>query len=158
MSNKTGIAWTESTWNPVTGCTKVSAGCKHCYAERDWRRLAAASHTVYAGRAFTDVRVHPERLDQPLRWKRPRRIFVNSMSDLFHEAVPDAAIDAILAVMLLAPTTPSRYSPSARSGCARILLRLTSTIGCWPRRTRNFLSRNRPTNSTEEPPRIIRMM
>lgn len=103
MADKTGIAWTESTWNPVTGCTKVSAGCKHCYAERDWQRLASAPHTIYAGRAFADVRVHPERFDQPLRWRRPRRIFVNSMSDLFHEAIPDAAIDAILAVMLLAP-------------------------------------------------------
>lgn len=103
MSAKTGIAWTQATWNPVTGCTKVSAGCKHCYAERDWQRLASASHTVYAGRAFTDVQVHPERFDQPLRWRRPRRIFVNSMSDLFHAVIPDAAIDAILAVMLLAP-------------------------------------------------------
>ncbi len=103
MSDKTGIAWTSATWNPVTGCAKVSAGCKHCYAERDWQRLASAPHTVYAGRAFTDVRVHPERFDQPLRWRRPRRIFVNSMSDLFHETIPDAAIDAILAVMLLAP-------------------------------------------------------
>ena len=103
MADKTRIAWSDATWNPVTGCTKVSSGCKHCYAEREWRRLAAAPHTVYTGRSFTSVRVHPERLGQPLRWRRPRRIFVNSMSDLFHEAVSDGFIDQVLAVMLLAP-------------------------------------------------------
>ena len=103
MADNSGIAWTDATWNPVTGCTKVSQGCKHCYAEREWGRLAGASHTVYAGRAFTDVRIHTERLDQPLRWRRPRRIFVNLMSDLFHEAVPDTFIDQVLAVMTLAP-------------------------------------------------------
>ena len=104
MSDKTDIAWTESTWNPVTGCTKVSAGCKNCYAERDWARLAANPKAAdYFGRPFTDVKTHPHRMDQPLRWRRPRRIFVNSMSDLFHESVPDAVIDEVFAVMLLAP-------------------------------------------------------
>lgn len=103
MADKTRIAWSDATWNPITGCTKVSSGCKHCYAEREWRRLAAAPHTVYTGRPFTSVRVHPERFGQPLRWRRPRRIFVNSMSDLFHEAVSDGFIDQVLAVMLLAP-------------------------------------------------------
>jgi len=102
MSDKTGIEWTEATWNPVTGCSKVSQGCKNCYAEREWPRLAANLKTVYFGREFTDVRYHPERLDQPLRWKRPRRIFVNSMSDLFHEAVPDEFIAQVFAVMELA--------------------------------------------------------
>jgi protein gp37 len=103
MSDKTGIEWTEATWNPVTGCSKVSQGCKHCYALREWPRMAAAKHTVYFGRAFTDVMCHPERLEQPLRWKRPRRIFVNSMSDLFHEAVPFEFIDKVFAIMALAP-------------------------------------------------------
>ena len=103
MADKSGIAWTDATWNPVTGCTKVSQGCKHCYAERDWKRLTAAPHTVYAGRVFNDVQVHPERLDQPLRWRRPRRIFVNSMSDLFHEDVPTDFVDRVLAVMMLSP-------------------------------------------------------
>lgn len=89
MSDKTRIEWTEATWNPVTGCSKVSQGCKHCYAERDWARLSAPrpKPNLYTGRAFTDVRCHPERLDQPMRWARPRRIFVNSMSDLFHPDV-----------------------------------------------------------------------
>lgn len=101
MADKSGIEWTEATWNPVTGCSKVSTGCKHCYAERDWARLKHLP--TYAGRAFNDVACHPERLDQPLRWRRPRRIFVNSMSDLFHPAVPDEFIDQVFAVMALAP-------------------------------------------------------
>jgi protein gp37 len=101
MVDRTGIEWTDATWNPVTGCTKVSAGCKHCYAERDWPRLVHLP--AYQGRAFTDVACHPERLDRPLRWKKPRRIFVNSMSDLFHPDVPDAFADEVFAVMSLTP-------------------------------------------------------
>lgn len=102
MAENSKIEWTDSTWNPVTGCTKVSQGCKNCYAERTWKRLAAPGQP-YAGRAFTDVRCHPERLDQPLRWRRPRRVFVNSISDVFHEDVPDSFIDQVFAVMALAP-------------------------------------------------------
>lgn len=100
MGDQTGITWTNATWGPVTGCTKVSAACKHCYAERDWARLVHLP--TYAGRKFTDVACHPERLDQPLRWKRARMIFVNSMSDLFHEDIPDEFIDRVFAVMALA--------------------------------------------------------
>ena len=100
MSDKTKIEWTDATWNPVTGCTKVSQGCKHCYAERDWQRLQHLPR--FKGRAFTDVVCHPERLDQPIRWAKPRRIFVNSMSDLFHEEVPTGFIDEVFAVMALA--------------------------------------------------------
>lgn len=101
MAVKSSIEWTDSTWNPVTGCSKVSAGCKHCYAAREWPRMTKLVQ-AYAGRDFTDVRTHGDRLDQPLRWKRPRRIFVNSMSDLFHPDVPDAFIDRVFAVMALA--------------------------------------------------------
>ncbi len=101
MSDKTGIAWTDATWNPVTGCSKVTEGCRHCYAERVWPRLAA-SPGRYFGREFGDVRIHPEVLEQPLRWNRHRRIFVNSMSDLFHPSVPDDFIDRVFAVMALA--------------------------------------------------------
>ncbi len=90
--NPSKIEWTDTTWNPVTGCTKVSQGCKNCYAERVFPR-------PYPGRAFTDVRTHPDRLDAPLRMKKGRRIFVNSMSDLFHEDVPDDFIDQVFAVM-----------------------------------------------------------
>lgn len=92
----TTIQWTDETWNPVTGCTKVSQGCKHCYAERIFAR-------PYPGRKFTDVRTHPERLDQPLGWLKPRRVFVNSMSDLFHEDVPDEFIDKVWGAMANAP-------------------------------------------------------
>ncbi len=97
MGDRSSIEWTDATWNPVTGCTKVSKGCKHCYAERDWSRLQHLPR--FAGRAFTDVACHPERIDQPLRWTKPRRIFVNSMSDLFHEDVPDEFIDQVFAAM-----------------------------------------------------------
>ncbi len=80
------IEWTGVTWNPVTGCTKVSAGCAHCYAERMARRLQAMGHPRYR-RGF-DLALHPQVLDAPLHWKHPRTIFVNSMSDLFHEDIP----------------------------------------------------------------------
>lgn len=101
MGENSRIEWTDATWNPVTGCTKVSQGCKHCYAERDWARLVHLP--AYQGRAFTDVECHLERLMQPLRWKRPRRIFVNSMSDLFHEDVPDSFVYQVFAVMAMSP-------------------------------------------------------
>ena len=97
MANtNTSIEWTDATWSPVTGCTKVSAGCKHCYAEGVAKRF-------WGDRKFTDVQTHPDRLDAPLRWRKPRRVFVNSMSDLFHEDVPDEFIDRVFAVMALAP-------------------------------------------------------
>lgn len=88
MGDKSKIDWTDATWSPVTGCTKVSAGCKNCYAEGIARRF-------WGERKFTDVRCHPERLDIPLKWKKPRKIFVNSMSDLFHDGVPDTFIDSV---------------------------------------------------------------
>lgn len=103
MADKSKIEWTDASWGPVTGCEKTSAGCKFCYAERDWPRLSANPATIYFGRKFTDVRCHPERLDQPLRWQKPRKIFVNSMSDLFHPDVPFDFIDQVFAVMALAP-------------------------------------------------------
>lgn len=101
---ETGITWTNTTWNPVTGCSKVSAGCANCYAERDWARLSNNPKLPdYQGRKFTDVMCHENRLDQPIRWQRPRMIFVNSMSDLFHEDVPFDFIDKVFAVMAATP-------------------------------------------------------
>lgn len=88
---KTKIEWATDVWNPVTGCTKVSQGCKHCYAERFARRM---------GKDFSQVELHPERMAAPLHWKKPRRVFVNSMSDLFHERVPDEFIWDILRVAI----------------------------------------------------------
>jgi protein gp37 len=96
---KSSIEWTDSTWSPVTGCTKVSPGCDHCYAETIARRFAGQP-TFPNG---FDVTLRPDRLDVPLRWKKPRRIFVNSMSDLFHKDVPDEHIAKIFAVMAATP-------------------------------------------------------
>lgn len=89
---KTKIEWTETVWNPVTGCSKVSQGCKNCYAETIAKRF-------WGDRKFTDVICHEDRLEQPLHWKKPRMIFVNSMSDLFHEDVPFEFIDRCFNVM-----------------------------------------------------------
>jgi protein gp37 len=106
-----GISWTEETWNPIRGCSRVSEGCRHCYAERIAYRFSGAGesydglvriangHPQWTG----EVRVVEEHMLDPLHWKRPRRIFVNSMSDLFHENVSDETIDRIFAVMALCP-------------------------------------------------------
>lgn len=115
--SRSAIEWTDVVWNPVTGCTKVSQGCKHCYAEvvagRFWHHQYV--HTVERGfipvkayaadaltgrpRKFTDVMTHEDRLLEPLRWRKPAKVFVNSMSDLFHEDVPNEFIDRVFAVM-----------------------------------------------------------
>lgn len=86
MAANSAIEWTESTWNPLTGCTKISPGCKHCYAERMASRLQAMGQPNYHN-GF-DLTLHENALDLPLQWKKPQTIFVNSMSDLFHKAVP----------------------------------------------------------------------
>ena len=91
------IEWTDATWNPVTGCNKISPGCKHCYAERLSKRLKATGMAKY--RNGFAVTMHPETLDIPLRWRKPRSIFVNSMSDLFHVDVPDEFIAQVFDVM-----------------------------------------------------------
>ena len=97
MSTQSSIEWTEATWNPVTGCTKISEGCKHCYAERMATRLQAMGVEKY--RNGFDLTLHESALEEPLRWKKPRIVFVNSMSDLFHEAVPAAFIESVFRVM-----------------------------------------------------------
>ena len=97
MATRSAIEWTETTWNPVTGCTKISQGCKFCYAERMSRRLQAMGVEKYRG-GFS-VAVHESTLGEPLKWRRPRLVFVNSMSDLFHESVPSAFIEAVFDVM-----------------------------------------------------------
>jgi protein gp37 len=97
MATKSSIEWTESTWNPVTGCTKISPGCKHCYAERMAKRLRAMGTRSYAN-GFK-LTLQPHVLDIPLRWKKPQMIFVNSMSDLFHSAVPVEYILQVFDIM-----------------------------------------------------------
>lgn len=100
MAEQSSIEWTDATWNPVRGCTKISPGCKNCYAERFAERFRGVrGHSFEFG---FDLRLVPDKLDLPLRWKTPKRIFVNSMSDLFHEAVPDAYVMAVAETMLLA--------------------------------------------------------
>ncbi|MFE2994114.1 DUF5131 family protein [Nocardia sp. NPDC059246] len=99
MVGKTTIEWTEETWNPVTGCDPVSPGCDNCYAETIAKRFAG---TPQFPNGF-EVTLRPERLSQPLRWKRPRRVFVNSMSDLFHNSVPGEYIARVFAAMAAAP-------------------------------------------------------
>ena len=101
MGDKTGIEWTDATWNPVTGCDEVSPGCDHCYAKSLAERFRGTPGHYYE-QGF-DVVLRPDKLDQPLRWKRPRRVFVNSMSDLFHKSIPDTYIAEVFAVMALAP-------------------------------------------------------
>jgi len=97
MSLGTTIEWTDATWNPVRGCSKISPGCKNCYAERFAERFRGVpGHPFEQG---FDVRLVPEKIPEPLRWKSPRKIFVNSMSDLFHESVPDSYILQIAEVM-----------------------------------------------------------
>jgi len=101
MATGTSIEWTDATWNPVTGCTKVSPGCKHCYAERMAHRLLAMRQPRY--RNGFKVTLQPDALELPLKWRLPRTIFVNSMSDLFHHDVPDSYIKKCFAVMERAP-------------------------------------------------------
>jgi protein gp37 len=97
VNSKSKIEWTESTWNPITGCTKVSPGCKFCYAERMAKRLQAMGKPTYIN-GF-QVAVHEETFEYPLQIKKPRLIFVNSMSDLFHESIPDEIVLRLFDVM-----------------------------------------------------------
>ncbi|MEZ5580863.1 MAG: phage Gp37/Gp68 family protein [Candidatus Competibacteraceae bacterium] len=101
MATQSTIEWTEQTWNPTTGCTKISPGCKHCYAEVMARRLCAMSASGYEN-GF-DLTLHPARLEQPLRRKKPTVYFVNSMSDLFHEDIPNEFLDRVFAVIRQTP-------------------------------------------------------
>ncbi len=101
MAAKSHIEWTEMTWNPVTGCTKVSQGCKFCYAERMAKRLKAMGVARYAN-GF-DLALHEDILEKPYRWVKPRVVFVNSMSDLFHEDVPVEFIQRVFNVMVECP-------------------------------------------------------
>jgi protein gp37 len=97
MANNTQIEWTDATWNPVTGCSKITAGCDNCYAERFSERFRGVpDHPFENG---FDLTLRPARLIQPLSWKTPRRVFVNSMSDLFHKEVPRSFIDKVFDTM-----------------------------------------------------------
>lgn len=115
MSDHSKIEWTDATWNPTTGCTKVSPGCDHCYAEKITERFHGPG-------SFATVALHPDRLDKPLHWRKPRLVFVNSMSDLFHDSVPDEFIARVFAVMALTPQHTYQIL-TKRHGRMRSLLR-----------------------------------
>ncbi|MFZ0638360.1 MAG: phage Gp37/Gp68 family protein [Candidatus Acidiferrales bacterium] len=100
MSLNSAIEWTDATWNPVRGCTKISPGCKHCYAETFAERFRGVKGHPYE-RGF-DLRLVPEKLAEPLRWRTPKMVFVNSMSDLFHDAVPEEYVEMVAGVMVAA--------------------------------------------------------
>lgn len=126
MGDKTGIEWADATWNPVTGCDRVSPGCDRCYAEtfaERWR--GTKGHYFEAG---FDLQLRPDKLDLPLRWNKPRRIFVNSMSDLFHDSVPDEYIGTVFRVMEQAPQHTFQIL-TKRHGRMRSLLNRWSTEG-----------------------------
>jgi protein gp37 len=133
MSEHSSIEWTQATWNPVTGCTEVSPGCDHCYARTFAERFrGVASHPYEQG---FDVKLWPERLALPTRWKRPRLIFVNSMSDLFHKDVPDHFLVEVFRTMAhrapwhtyqLLTKRPSRLVNTS------LVAQITQVIGTWP--------------------------
>jgi protein gp37 len=102
VSDKSAIEWTDATWNPVTGCSKVSPGCAHCYAERLSTRFGKTTKPWTPDNAVENVVLHEERLGVPLSWRQPRMIFVNSMSDMWHELVPAEFIDRVFVTMSLA--------------------------------------------------------
>lgn len=125
MATTSNIEWTEMTWNPVTGCTKVSQGCKHCYAERMAHRLHAMGAKRYLNGFLPTV--HEDLVDLPRSWKRPRLVFVNSMSDLFHEAVPSTFIRRVFQTMVDCPQHTFQIL-TKRSGRLR---KLATTLP-WP--------------------------
>lgn len=129
MANGSSIEWTEATWNPVTGCTKISAGCKHCYAERMSKRLRAMGLDQY--RNGFRLTLQPQALALPFSWKRPRTIFVNSMSDLFHKGVPFEYIEAVFRVMNECPQHQFQVLTKRPERAAQIADRLSWTPNIW---------------------------
>jgi len=129
MSINSEIEWTDSTWNPVTGCTKVSPGCKHCYAElfaERWRGIQG--HHFEQG---FDLRLWPDRLKLPLTWKKPRTIFVNSMSDLFHEKIPLAFIKEVFRTMEKASWHTFQILTKRSERMAEVKSKLTWPENVW---------------------------
>lgn len=125
MSDRSGIEWTEATWNPVTGCTEVSTGCDNCYARTFAERFrGVAGHPYEQG---FDLRFWPERLEQPAKWRKPRRIFVNSMSDLYHEGVAVDYIAKVFDAMESAPHHTFQVLTKRPGRMASVMRRLRPT-------------------------------
>ena len=129
MASNSSIEWTESTWNPVTGCTKVSPGCKHCYAERMAIRLAGMNQPRY--RNGFEVTLQPDLVRLPLRWRQPRTIFVNSMSDLFHKEIPESFIAEVFQTMLEAHWHTFQVLTKRADRLADLRGRLPWPINVW---------------------------
>jgi len=129
MSEKSGIEWTDATWNPVTGCTKVSPGCDHCYASTFAERFRGVPGHPYEN-GF-DLTLRPERLAQPQTWKRPHVIFVNSMSDLFHRDVPDDYIDSVFRTMVATPHHQFQVLTKRAERLERLARRLPFARNIW---------------------------
>ena len=128
MSDNSAIEWTQATWNPVTGCTKVSPGCAHCYAEAITLRFKRGGRFI-PGEAI--IRLHSDRLRLPLTWKEPRLIFVNSMSDLFHEEVPLSYITKVFDVIALAPQHTFQILTKRHNRLAELMPKLPLLENVW---------------------------
>lgn len=129
MSTRSKIEWTETTWNPVTGCTKISQGCKFCYAERMAKRLQAMGVNKY--RDGFAVRLHPKVLTEPFSWKGPKIVFVNSMSDLFHRSVPSSFIESVFETMNKASQHTFQVLTKRPDRVVRLDERLNWTPNIW---------------------------
>jgi len=129
MAQESSIEWTDSTWNPVTGCTKISPGCKHCYAERMAIRLAGMKQPRY--RNGFEVTLQPDLVRLPLRWRQPRTIFVNSMSDLFHADIPEPFIAEIFQTMAEARWHTFQILTKRADRLAELAPRLPWPLNVW---------------------------
>ncbi len=129
---ETKIEWADKVWNPVTGCTKISVGCANCYAERMSKRLAA-NPTVKHRERYEDFKVslHPDRLDQPSSWRKPRRIFVCSMGDLFHEDVPFDFIEQVWWPMYFNPRHQYLVLTKRPERMAEFIASVANRPGCY---------------------------
>jgi protein gp37 len=148
VSDQSGIEWTDATWNPITGCTEVSPGCDHCYAKtfaERWR--GTPGH--YFEHGF-DVQLRPDKLTLPLRWRKPRKVFVNSMSDLFHKDVPDHFIAQVFAVMAATPQHTYQVL-TKRHGRMRSLLANANRNGLQDMIGVEYLSLDGPSNVIQWP-------
>jgi protein gp37 len=129
VASDSSIEWTDSTWNPVTGCTKISPGCKHCYAERMAIRLAGMNQPRY--RNGFEVTLQPDLVRLPLQWRQPRTIFVNSMSDLFHEGIPEPFIAEVFDTMLAAHWHTFQILTKRAERLAEIASHLPWPVNVW---------------------------
>jgi protein gp37 len=129
VAGRSNIEWTEMTWNPVTGCVKISQGCKHCYAERMAKRLQAMGSSRYPN-AFRPT-LHEDLIERPLQWQKPRTVFVNSMSDLFQEAVPVEFIQRVFATMAASPQHTYQVLTKRAGRLAKLSSRLPWPTNVW---------------------------